>query len=467
MRAATHSTAVKLGRDNVLRLVDALIEPMSQVAVLLALAFHFEPLAVPTHYYTSALVLFAVSFPGPSMLHKGVLQLVMDVLTRWMLLAGLLLAFLHGTHGLQLFPTNAIYTWLLVTPLLTIVIHAGFRISLPGLMRLRGSHVRAIIVGVNAQGLALAQNLSQRRDIFSNCLGFFDDRTLERIHSMPGQENLQLLGKLPDVTEYVRKERVQCVYLALPMTRQGRILALLDELKDTTASINFVPDIFVTDLIQGRVELVGNVPVVAICETPFAGISGLIKRSSDILLALLILLLISPLLVLIAIAVRLESPGPVIFKQRRYGLDGEEIQVYKFRSMTVTEDGDQVVQATRNDQRLTRLGVFLRKTSLDELPQFINVLEGKMSIVGPRPHAVAHNELYRRLIKGYMVRHKVKPGITGWAQVNGYRGETETVDKMQKRIDYDLDYLRNWSLALDLKIILRTILVVIKDQRAY
>jgi putative colanic acid biosynthesis UDP-glucose lipid carrier transferase len=168
-----------------------------------------------------------------------------------------------------------------------------------------------------------------------------------------------------------------------------------------------------------------------------------------------------------AIAVKLTSPGPVIFKQRRFGLNGEEIQVYKFRSMRVCEDGETVQQARKNDSRVTKVGAFLRKTSLDELPQFFNVLQGSMSIVGPRPHAVAHNELYRKLIKGYMVRHKVKPGITGWAQVNGWRGETDTLEKMKSRIDYDLAYLRNWSLRLDLYIVFKTIMVVLKDKHAY
>jgi lipopolysaccharide/colanic/teichoic acid biosynthesis glycosyltransferase len=157
----------------------------------------------------------------------------------------------------------------------------------------------------------------------------------------------------------------------------------------------------------------------------------------------------------------------VLFRQRRYGLDGKRIAVYKFRSMTVVEDGDVVRQATRNDLRVTRFGAFLRRTSLDELPQFINVLQGRMSIVGPRPHAVAHNEMYRKLIRGYMIRHKVKPGITGLAQVNGLRGETDTVDKMKARIDYDLAYLRNWSLALDLRIILKTAVVVLRKHNAY
>jgi putative colanic acid biosynthesis UDP-glucose lipid carrier transferase len=184
-------------------------------------------------------------------------------------------------------------------------------------------------------------------------------------------------------------------------------------------------------------------------------------------LASAILVLISPLMLAIAVAIKLTSPGPVIFRQRRYGLDGREIVVYKFRSMTVAEDGAVVKQAQKDDPRVTPLGAFLRRTSLDELPQFINVLQGRMSVVGPRPHAVAHNEMYRKLIKSYMVRHKVRPGITGWAQVNGFRGETDSLDKMQARIEYDLDYLRHWSLKLDLAIIWRTIFVVLKRQNAY
>lgn len=251
------------------------------------------------------------------------------------------------------------------------------------------------------------------------------------------------------------------------MTTQPRILSLLDDLADTTASVYFVPDIFVTDLIQARMDDINGMPIVAVCDTPFSGMNGLIKRTSDIVLALLVLVLVSPAMLAISVGVRLSSPGPVLFRQRRYGLDGKEIMVYKFRSMSVMEDGRNVTQATRDDARVTPLGSFLRRTSLDELPQFINVLQGRMSIVGPRPHAVAHNEMYRKLIRGYMVRHKVKPGITGWAQVNGLRGETRTLDKMKRRIDYDLEYLRNWSLKLDLIIIMRTILIVLKDRNAY
>jgi putative colanic acid biosynthesis UDP-glucose lipid carrier transferase len=210
-----------------------------------------------------------------------------------------------------------------------------------------------------------------------------------------------------------------------------------------------------------------GVPVVSLLESPFVGINGLVKRLSDLMIAALLLVLLSPLMLLIAAGVKLGSPGPAIFRQRRNGLDGEEIVVYKFRSMRVQENGAQVRQATRDDPRVTPFGAFLRRTSLDELPQFINVLQGRMSIVGPRPHAVAHNEQYRPIIRSYMVRHKVRPGITGWAQVNGHRGETDVIEKMEARVAYDIEYLRNWSLGLDLRIIARTVKLVLLDRNAF
>jgi putative colanic acid biosynthesis UDP-glucose lipid carrier transferase len=272
------------------------------------------------------------------------------------------------------------------------------------------------------------------------------------------------LSALPD---YVKTHRVDLIYLTLPLASQPRILNLLEDLRDTTASIYFTPDIFLFDLIQARMDAIGGMPVLAVCETPFYGLNGMIKRVSDIAIALSALVLILPVMIAIAIGIKLSSPGPVLFTQRRYGLDGREIIVYKFRTMTVLEDGAVVRQATRDDDRVTPLGAFLRKYSLDELPQFVNVLQGRMSVVGPRPHAVAHNETYRKLIRGYMIRHKVKPGITGWAQVNGLRGETDTLEKMRARIEYDLEYLRSWSLQLDLQIVLKTILVVLRTQNAY
>jgi putative colanic acid biosynthesis UDP-glucose lipid carrier transferase len=242
----------------------------------------------------------------------------------------------------------------------------------------------------------------------------------------------------------------------------------MDALHDTTVSVYYVPGGFAFDLIQSRPLDIDGVPVVALCETPFVGYGAVFKRLFDLVVTGLIMIPAAPVMLVIAALIRSTSPGPAIFRQSRYGLDGAPITVYKFRSMKVMENGLEIRQASLVDDRITPLGAFLRKTSLDELPQLINVLQGRMSLVGPRPHAVAHNETYRRLIKGYMLRHKVQPGITGLAQVRGWRGETQRVEEMEARVRCDLDYLRDWSPMLDMKIMALTVLrMVTGDKRAY
>jgi putative colanic acid biosynthesis UDP-glucose lipid carrier transferase len=452
-----------LGKDKLLHAIETVLEPLALAASLWMVCIGYEgQLATP--YLILSVMAFAFAFPGVSRMQSSKGQLAFDIIFSWTLTAGLLLTIGVITHSLGEFSPQALITWLVAAPASQIGASLALRALAPLLLKLKSPPRRAIIVGMNEQGKALAGRIDTAAYARIELTGFFDDRDRERLVDV---DNLSLLGSLRDLPAFVKEKRVQLIYISLPMTSHPRILDVLNELKDTTASVYFVPDMFVTDLIQGHTGAVCGMPVISVCETPFTGTNGIIKWVSDKILALLILTLISPILLAIGLAVKLGSSGPIIFKQRRYGLDGEEILVYKFRSMTVCEDGGSIQQAQKNDKRITRLGAFLRKTSLDELPQFFNVLQGRMSIVGPRPHAVAHNELYRSLIKGYMIRHKVKPGITGWAQVNGYRGETETLDKMQSRIDYDLDYLRNWSLKLDLKIIVKTVLVVFKDQAAY
>jgi len=361
------------------------------------------------------------------------------------------------------FDRDLVLGWVLLKPFVLLASHLAARrlIADPG----RGSEVRSVvIIGANDASLKFAATVERNPNLFMQVCGFFDDRTDDR---WPEKMREPMLGRMSDIAAYVRAHNIKMIFISQPISAQPRIRKMLDELQDTTASVYFLPDIYIFDLMQARFDNVGGMPVIAIRESPFTGYNSMIKRGSDIVLGLLIQILLLPVMLLIAITVKLTSKGPVIFRQRRYGLYGEEIVVYKFRSMTVGEDGDKVVQATRNDQRVTRVGAFLRRSSLDELPQFFNVLQGRMSIVGPRPHAVVHNEQYRKLIKGYMLRHKVKPGITGWAQVNGLRGETETLDKMEARIHFDLDYLRNWSLWLDLWIIMRTVKVVLTRENAH
>jgi putative colanic acid biosynthesis UDP-glucose lipid carrier transferase len=447
---------------SVVSLTKILLDPFVAVLVLIACAVYFdEPFRGP--YPILALIVFTLTFPGkwPEVTLRAFWN---EVVMPWFFLSGLILLFGYSTGYLGMFPPNLVMAWMLITPVAMWAAHRVVRKNLPRLLLLEGGRRRAIIVGAGNLGTELRGRLANDKALGVDVVGFFDDRAIQRTGL---SDPKKLLGRLNAVPEYVNRNGIDLVYITLPMASQPRTLTLLDALRDTTASVYFVPDIFVSDLIQARIDHIHGMPIVALTESPTLGVSGIGKRISDLIIASLILLLIWPLLLIVAAGVKLSSPGPIIFKQRRYGLDGHEILIYKFRSMSVTEDGGTINQASRADPRITRLGAFIRKTSLDELPQFINVLQGRMSVVGPRPHAVAHNEQYRKLIKGYMLRHKVKPGITGWAQVNGLRGETDTLDKMRARIQYDIDYIRNWSPMFDLMIIGKTLIVVWRDQNAY
>ena len=449
------------GWNNLVMLAAALLDPVALVLSLWIAAFFTLGELTPP-YLILSLLIFSLTLPGTIRLQASNLHVIRSILIEWALIASLFYFFGYASGYLEYFAPETMMIWLWLAPVSQFGVHVALRTFAPSLAQ--GEARRAIIAGVNEHGLALARQIENSPYSSIRLNGFFDDRVRERVG---GMTDYPLLGTINDLPAYIDKHKIEAIYISLPMTTQPRILKLLDGLSNTTASIYFVPDMFITDLMQGRIDSVGDMPVISVCETPFTGVNGMLKRISDVVLSLLILTLISPVLLIIAVAIKLTSPGPILFKQRRDGLNGEEILVCKFRSMSVCEDGDTIQQAQKNDSRVTPVGAFLRKTSLDELPQFFNVLQGDMSIVGPRPHAVAHNELYRKLIKGYMVRHKVKPGITGWAQVNGWRGETDTLEKMKSRIDYDLAYLRNWSLRLDLYIIFKTILVVLKDKHAY
>ncbi len=408
------------------------------------------------------LLAFALSFPGDPSLPRQPRQLLVSLLTRWLWIS-VVLAFLgYATRFLGHFDPRLIAVWLVLTPTLQYTAHRLLPMLLPQLLAVDGVR-QAVVVSSGPLGRQIAAHLQADSGLGYRFAGYFCDD----VDSGGALDDAPVLGGVDDVAEQVKCRGIETVFIALPMHAQARVAQLLDQLRDTTASVYFVPDIFVFDLIQARIDDLNGMPVVAVCETPFVGAAGLLKRGSDVLLSVAMLALLWPVMLVAAWGVWRSSPGPILFRQRRYGVDGREIVVLKFRTMTVAEDGETVSQARRGDQRVTRWGACLRQTSLDELPQLWNVLQGSMSLVGPRPHAVAHNELYRQRIKGYMLRHKVKPGITGWAQVNGLRGETETVEKMQRRIDFDLEYLRRWSLAFDLLILWRTVRIVLARTNAY
>jgi len=445
-------------------LVRAAVDPLVAIGTLLISILWFDG-RFDGPSLILALLVFSLTFPGS--LARDTAKpggLIRDIVAGWLAIVTLLLLLGWASRTLDAFDQRAILAWIIATPAALFGAHRLVPVILPRVLAAEGLQRTAVIVGANELGRRLAERISANPFLGIRLAGYFEDHGAGRLQGAVADEALGSLSELP---EYVKAHRVDLIYITLPVASEPRIVRLLEELHDTTASIYFAPDIFLFDLIQARVDTIGDVPVIALCESPLYGIDGLIKRASDLVLAAAILILISPLMLAIAIGVKLSSPGPALFKQRRYGLDGREILVYKFRSMTCLEDGNAIGQATRGDRRVTRFGAFLRQYSLDELPQFINVLQGRMSVVGPRPHAVAHNEIYRKLIRGYMIRHKVRPGITGLAQINGLRGETDSLDKMKARIECDLAYLRNWSLLLDLQIVLKTIVVVLGRQNAY
>jgi putative colanic acid biosynthesis UDP-glucose lipid carrier transferase len=391
---------------------------------------------------------------------------LMRVAATWAPVIPMLLGIAFLLKASEAFSRVATLTWFLAAPAMM----AGVRIAARGALgRLRaaGKNAKEVaIVGVSEIGEMLARRIERSPWLGMRIVGFFDDRTSDRLPDVPAARG-HVAGTFDDVVELARNGMLDTVYIALPLRAEPRVQEMLRRLADSTVSVYLVPDFFVFDLLHGRWTSLGDLPVISIFETPFYGVDGALKRVEDVVLGTLAVLVASPVMILAAIAIKLTSPGPIFFRQRRYGLRGEVIEVLKFRTMRVAEDGAVVRQATKDDPRITPIGRFMRRTSIDELPQLFHVVTGKMSLVGPRPHAVAHNEEYRKRIQGYMLRHKVKPGLTGWAQVNGWRGETDTLEKMEKRIEHDLEYIRRWGLSFDLWIVFLTVFGRKVRQNAY
>ena len=380
-------------------------------------------------------------------------EILFYTVVSWAISTVVILTFLFVTKTSENYSRVILICWMTTSPIALCLWRLGFRYFLFHVRR-KGYNTRSVgIIGMNETAFALIDELNRNPETGYRIAGIFDDREPDRLPFRPGT---QIAGRIEDAIAAVNSNELDQVFITLPMTANRRVEQILHQLGDTNAEVHFVPNFFVYNLVHSRLCNVGNLQTISVFDTPMRGATVAIKRAEDILLSLIILSVIALPMLFIAIAIKLTSKGPVIFKQNRYGVDGKKIKVWKFRSMTVAENGNTVTQATKNDARVTKVGGFLRRTSLDELPQFINVLQGRMSVVGPRPHAVAHNEMYRKTVKYYMLRHRIKPGITGWAQVNGWRGETDTLEKMQMRVKYDLDYIRNWSLWFDFKIVLFT-----------
>jgi putative colanic acid biosynthesis UDP-glucose lipid carrier transferase len=387
---------------------------------------------------------------------ETIVRELQDTLMAWLPVPASLLTFWFFSKTSYEYSRVAAFIWFLLAPAMLLSMRAVVRIGLR-VLRSHGHNSRRVaILGCTKDAERLASTFDHLPWMGLRLVGVFDDRSEKRRHAAK-HPKCTVVGTSDDLINLCHEGEIDVVYVALPLRAEMRTVGILSELSDTTVTVYMVADFLYYSLLRAQWSQLGGIPVVSVHNTPFEGVVGWVKRLEDLILGSIIVSLALIPMGIIALAIKLTSPGPVLFRQWRYGLCGKKIRILKFRTMTVCEDGPSVQQVSRSDNRVTPIGRFLRRTSLDEFPQFLQVLTGELSLVGPRPHAVAHNEQYRSLIHGYMLRHMVKPGITGWAQVNGWRGETAELEKMEQRVRHDLEYIRNWNLLLDLKIIFLTI----------
>lgn len=437
----------------------------------LAYWLRFQSIAMPDAYQFVLLIACGVSAMifsffdlYKSLPNEGFLRHLSRVMQAVMLTAAILAGLAFFTKSGDVFSRSWFVIWMSLTAIGLMALRCCLLFFLR-LMRVRGWNERRVVIfGAGQLGLKFAKTVQQSLWTGFRIITFIDDTKA----GQSSEQGIPVIKTPADLSAYLSSQHIDELWLALPLCAEQRIKAILHELRHHRVTLRFVLDILGLDVLNHSVADIAGFPVLNIRSTPMMGMNRVLKAIEDRCVASMILVLVSPLLLFIAAAIKSTSKGPILFKQQRLGWDGRIIKVYKFRTMIEHEDEEgKVAQATINDKRVTRLGRFLRRTSLDELPQFINVLQGRMSIVGPRPHALAHNELYKESIHIYMQRHRVKPGITGWAQINGWRGETDTLEKMQKRVEYDLYYINHWSLGFDLKIILLTLFQGFVNRNAY
>ena len=465
MKIHQHSQALL----NSIKLVDFFL--VAGLLYLLAAAkhFYFGGGLHPDLHVTVALVgaailqfLASVSEFYRSITERTNSKHITRIVLIWLITCALVLLWGFVVGETDKFARSVIGLWFALTPMVLIAWHLMIRMAVASIRANSASDV--VVFGAGEVGEKFAREVRQSPWLGYKIAGFFDDKRAqgEAVAGMP------VLGSIAEGIELAKKSQWRKAYIALPLKAQDKIEEIIDQLADSAVDIELIPDIFGFELINAKISQIGSLPVIALQASPISGYNAALKRLMDIVVSAAILAITSPLLLTIALAIKIENPNlPIIFKQRRCGLNGKEVIVWKFRTMTVLEDGDRVEQAKQNDSRTTKLGKFLRRLSLDELPQLLNVISGSMSLVGPRPHAITHAKNFRRVAPTYMRRHLVKPGITGWMQINGMRGEVDSDTIIHKRAELDLYYVQNWSLWLDVKIIALTALREFGNKKAY
>lgn len=431
---------------------EALLDPVAIIGTLWLLVLH-AGFQSEMHWWGLSALLLILTYPAPAYLRIPFVAMMRSILSGWLVLA---LVLIGGSMALSklagtppILESRILRDWLWLAPLIQLGLHALLRCLAPMLTDLDGSSRVAVIAGAGDVGTRLGEQLLNNPYGATRVMGFFDDRHGERV-----DQERSILGPLTDLPAYIAAGNANVVYITLPLSAQSRIGNMLESLRHTDAQVYYVPDALVADLLRGWCDVVGDAPIVAMLESPFASLAGLCKRIIDIILASFLFALVLPLLAVLGLAVKLISGGPAFVVQHRFGLDGKEILLYALRA---TEPGPQETELGDKAPANNKLGQILRHTQLEKLPRLLNVIQGRLSLVGPRPHAKAHNEIYRRIVKGHLVRHQVRCGITGWAQINGVRGGEKSLDHMKSRVSHDLEYLRHWSLRLDLQIMLRAL----------
>lgn len=378
----------------------------------------------------------------------------------------LVLLIVYSLKISDIFSTKWVYAFLSLTIFLIILSRFASSRLIAELSRRRIIGRNVVIFGAGEQGKELLSKLHQYSPHFISVVGVFDDKSGDADLDIEGYP---ILGNIDALVRYVRNNKIDDVIVSLPWSAEKRVVAVVDRLRELPVNVFLSSDLAGFKLefrpAPGHFE---RLPLFEVVDRPISGWSVVLKLLEDYVLAALIGIMLVPLFIIIAAAIRLTSPGPILYKQKRLGFNNKEFSIYKFRSMYHQDIPEKVtIQAGRNDPRVTLVGRFLRRSSFDELPQLLNVLQGSMSLVGPRPHALDHNKSYGQDIRGYFTRHKVKPGITGWAQINGWRGETDTIEKMEARVKHDIYYANNWSLLFDLQILVKTVFVVPFQRQAY
>ncbi len=431
------------------------IASIISLALFLGVAYYHEG-SVAYYYRAGAILSVLGSLPAYSLFQVYAKQdTYLTGMTRllggWLLTLAVLTAIGFLCNADELFSRQVVFEWAVLGYVAQMLAYLPLQWISKHYHRQLQRQQRTLIIGTGELALGLAQTL-ERLEQFPLVGLVSADNSLPEHAALP-----PVLGPLEDLRQLIEAHAIRRLYITLPLSEASHIEAMYGELLDANVDVVWVPDLKSLTLLNHSVRVVNGLPAIYLNESPLTSqpTAALSKSLLEKSVALLAIVVLAPALLLIALAVKSTSPGPVFFKQARHGWNGKIIQVWKFRSMRVHDD-THVVQASRTDSRITPVGRFIRRTSLDELPQLFNVLQGRMALVGPRPHAVAHNNFYADKILAYMARHRIKPGLTGLAQINGCRGETETLDKMQKRVEIDLAYINNWSLWLDVKILFKT-----------